>query len=212
MGMAAPPPDRRIIEVFADLGCPFTHIGLRRFTERRAQLGREDVRLRVRAWPLEIVNGAPLDPAFIAEEIDEIRPQVAPDLFTGFRARAFPSSSLPGMALEAAGYEHGGAIGEAVSLELRDRLFERGEDISDAGILARVASAHGISYDPEDLSAPRRDHELGVERGVIGSPHFFTPEGSFFCPALEVHRDDEGHLVVASDPDGFDRFLGACFP
>ena len=82
------------IEVFADVACPFTHVGLRRLVERRDELGRTDVRLRVRAWPLEVVNGEPLDPAFIEEEVDDIRAQVAPDLFTGFRRGAFPASTL----------------------------------------------------------------------------------------------------------------------
>ena len=56
-----------VIEVFADVACPFTHIGLRRLVEQRAALGRDDVTLLVRAWPLELVNGKPLDPAFIYE-------------------------------------------------------------------------------------------------------------------------------------------------
>jgi hypothetical protein len=51
-----------IIEVFADAGCPFTHVGLRRLVEHRDHAGRDDVVLRVRAWPLELVNGHPLDP------------------------------------------------------------------------------------------------------------------------------------------------------
>lgn len=82
------------IEVWADVWCPFAHIGIRRLVEERDRRG-SAVHLRVRAWPLELVNGRPLDAAFIAEEIDEIRPQVAPDLFVGFRQDAFPSSSTP---------------------------------------------------------------------------------------------------------------------
>ena len=50
------------LEVFADVCCPFTHVGLRRIVRRRAELGRDDVVLVVRAWPLELVNGVPLDP------------------------------------------------------------------------------------------------------------------------------------------------------
>ena len=84
--------DMTAIEVFADVTCPFTHVGLRRLVDLRTQLGRPDVHLRVRAWPLEIVNGQPLDPDFIAEEVDDIRGQVAPDLFEGF---AQPRSRAP---------------------------------------------------------------------------------------------------------------------
>ena len=56
------------IEVFADIACPFTHVGLRRFVQRREELGRPDVTLLVRAWPLEVVNGQPLDPAATADK------------------------------------------------------------------------------------------------------------------------------------------------
>jgi predicted DsbA family dithiol-disulfide isomerase len=199
------------IEVFAEVGCPFTHIGLRRFTARRQELGRDDVRLRVRAWPLEIVNGQPLDADFIAEEVEEIRPQVAPDLFAGFTADSFPASSLPALALEAAAYEVDLLVGERVSLDLRDRLFEQGQDIGDPTVLDRIASGHGVSFDPGDSTAPKRDHREGVARGVVGSPHFFTPTGGFFCPSLDVRRDDAGHLVVSPDPAGLQAFLDACF-
>lgn len=199
-----------VIEVFADVGCPFTHVGLRRFVTRRAELGRDDVTLWVRAWPLEIVNGTPMDPHFIAEEVDDIRTQVAPDLFAGFREATFPATSLPAMALAATAHRQGAAVGEQVSLELRDLLFEQGLDVADADVLASVAARHGLVPDDDDLARVHADHAEGVERGVIGSPHFFTPAGGFFCPALEVHRDGEGQLQVAPDPAGFERFLADC--
>lgn len=66
-----------MIEVFADVVCPFTHVGLRRLVERRHELGSSAV-LRVRAWPLELVNGEPLAADVVAEEVRELREQVAP--------------------------------------------------------------------------------------------------------------------------------------
>ena len=62
----------KIIDVYADIWCPFAHVGIRRVTDRRDALG-VDTRLRVRAWPLELVNGKPMDAAFIGEEVVEIR-------------------------------------------------------------------------------------------------------------------------------------------
>jgi predicted DsbA family dithiol-disulfide isomerase len=198
-----------VIEVFADVGCPFTHVGLRRFVERRDELGRDDVRLRVRSWPLEIVNGQPLDPGFILEEIDEIRDQAAPDLFLGFRVESFPATSLPAMELTAMAYETGVASGERVSLEVRDLLFEQGVDVSAPDVIADVARAHGLAV-PDGDQRVRHDHAEGVTRGVIGSPHFFTPAGDFFCPSLDVGRDAAGHLRVTADPVGFAQFLDSC--
>lgn len=198
-----------VIEVFADVACPFTHVGLLRFVERRDQLGRDDVRLRVRSWPLEIVNGHPLDPHFIAEEIDDIRAQIASPCFARFSETSFPASSLPAMALAAAGYERDIATGERLSLALRDLLFEQGVDIADSAVLSRLADEHDVRADLTDVRRVVADHAEGVQRGVIGSPHFFTPAGSFFCPALDVHRDDTGHLRVAPG-DRFDQFIASC--
>lgn len=202
------------IEVFADVACPFTHVGLRRFVERRdADPALAEVRLRVRSWPLEIVNGEPLDPQFIADEVDEIREQVASDLFRAFDPAAFPATSLPAMALAAAGYAVDVATGEAISLELRDLLFEQGRDISDPDVLRRVAHRHGLDIDLDDppVDLVLADHAEGKERGVQGSPHFFTPAGSFFCPSLDISRDAAGHLRITADPVGFGQFLDSCF-
>jgi predicted DsbA family dithiol-disulfide isomerase len=200
-----------MIEVFADVGCPFTHVGLRRFVERRAELGRDDLVLRVRSWPLEIVNGQPLDAHFIAEEVDDLRTQAAPDLFVGFDEAAFPSSFLPAMSVAAAAYEVDPTVGERVSLELRDLVFEHGVDVGRTEVLVELAGRHGVQVDPSDHAAVLAEHALGLQRGVIGSPHFFTPGGDFFCPSLDVGRDAAGHLRVTADPEGFARFLDTCF-
>jgi hypothetical protein len=54
------------LEVYADIGCPFAHVGLRAAIHERSRLGRDDVKLVIPAWPLELVNGAPLHTASMA--------------------------------------------------------------------------------------------------------------------------------------------------
>jgi predicted DsbA family dithiol-disulfide isomerase len=200
-----------VIQVFADVGCPFAHVGLVRFVERREAAGRLDVRLHVRSWPLEIVNGRPMDPQFIAEEIDQIADQLATGLFDGFDTGAFPATSIPSLALAAAAYRSGIETGEAVSLELRRLCFRDGRDVADGSVLAETASRHEIAVTSDDVDQVHADLADGREMGVVGSPHFFTPDGDFFCPALDVGHDAAGHLRIAPDPAGFDRFLDACF-
>jgi len=207
-GISRPDP---VLEVFADVCCPFTHVGLRRLADHRRRVGRSDVVLWVRAWPLETVNGAPLDPEMIAEEVDALRASVAPDLFGSFDPSMFPSTSIPAMALAAAGYRRDARTGEAVSLELRDLLFEHARDISDPAVLADVERRFMVRSDPRDVESVRTDHADGRERGVTGSPHFFTTHDSFFCPTLDITRDDDGHLKIAQDEAGFDRFMAVCF-
>lgn len=202
----------RVVEVFADVGCAFSHLGLRRFVDARRRAGRDDVALHVRAWPLQLVNGKPIDPERMSQVVERLKEGPGAGEFTGFRREAFPSSTLPSMALAAAAYQEGLEVGEAVSLELRDLLFERGVDVGDASVLAELAERRGVAFDPPVAVAQvRADHREGVERGVIGSPHFFTPSGSFFCPALDISRDDAGALQVEMDEAGFGAFLDACF-
>ena len=200
-----------VIEVFADVACPFTHVGLRRFVAERAKRDRPDVSLWVRAWPLEIVNGEPLDPRFIAEEVNDIRRQIAPDLFAGFREAAFPASSLPALALAAAAHDADPATGEIVSLALRDLLFEHGTNIANPDVLQGLAASHHLAVDVGQTQRALDDHAEGAARGVVGSPHFFTPGGGYFCPALDIHRDTDGHLHISTDEAGFLTFIASCF-
>lgn len=202
-----------VIEVFADVGCPFAHLGLLAVVDQCRQRGRHDVVLRVRSWPLELVNGKPLDAGFIAEEVDEIRPQVAPDRFARFTAGSFPGSTLPAMELSAAAYAVDDRTGQAVALAVRDALFEQGRNVGDPGVLASIAAEHGVAWPPDPGRSPspaqqvRDDWDEGVRRGVVGSPHFFTSDGGYFCPALDVSRDADGHLRVTADRDVFTSFV-----
>src|SRR5688572_10592307 len=119
------------IEIFADVWCPFAHAGIRTMMERRRELGREDVALWIRAWPLEFVDAAPLEAHNVAHEVAALRAQVTTDWFVGFDEHRFPSTSLPALALAAAAYRRDTLTGERVSVALRDALFEEGRDIAD---------------------------------------------------------------------------------
>ena len=197
------------IDVYADIVCPFAYVGLTRLLQKRSQLGRDDVRFRIRAWPLELVNDAPLDAHFIAEEIDEIRPQVAADLFTGFDVDAFPASTLGGLALTNAAYASDDITGEAVAMDLRRTLFEDGRDVATRAVLDQVAARHGVlAMGTEE--AVLAEYAEGRARGVVGSPHFFVGDTSLFCPVLDIKRID-GALRVRVDEVAYDSFLAICF-
>lgn len=200
-----------VIEVFADVGCPFAYVGLRRLVARRAELGRDDVTLHVHAWPLELVNGVPLDPAFIAEEVEVLQDTVAPDLFAGFTEAAFPASSLPAMDLVQAAYERDVTTGEQVSLAVRIALFEEGRAVDDAAVLDAIGAAHGVTVDAGAARAGvLADWADGRARGVRGSPEFFVGGAAWFCPVLDISRVD-GVLQVRVDETSMPEFLAACF-
>ena len=200
------------LEVYADVWCPFAHVGIATTLKRRRELGRDDVALVIRAWPLELVNGIPLDPTSTAEHVEELRDQVAPGLFAGFDPGHFPTSSLRALALGAAAYRAGDSVGEAVGLALRDALFERGLDVSDPDVLAGIARAHGVALpEASDLRDVLDDWHRGEARGVKGSPHFFCGDLGVFCPGLDIARDAELHLQIHRNTEALSAFLERCW-
>lgn len=202
----------RVIEVYADVWCPFAHVGLRCVSERRALLKRQDVLLDIRAWPLELVNGKPLDPEDTALHVRELQSQVAPDLFGRFDPEHFPQTSLPALACVHAAYRKGTETGEAMSFALRDALFEEGLDISRADVLSEIAKSLDVdSFDAADEQAVLGDWDEGVRRGVKGSPHFYCGDSDVFCPSLNISRDESGNLKMTNNMAVLDKFLVDCF-
>lgn len=204
-------PPEAVVEVFADVTCPFTHVGLHRILEHRSKLQRSTPRLRVRAWPLELVNGAPFDGATLAAKVRALRQQVAPDLFAGFDPDSAPHSTLPALALVASAYAVDAATGEAVSLAVRDACFEDGRDVSDSMVLHDLAKEHGLGrLDERAQQSVLDDYDEGRRRGVRGSPEFFLGGRGYFCPTLQI-RDVNGALEITFDVDAMDEFLADLF-
>ena len=200
------------IQVYADVWCPFAYVGLRCVVERRTRFGRNEVALDIRAWPLELVNGSPLDPKTTALHVRELQAQVAPGQFTHFDPDHFPPTSLPALACIHAAYRKDLRTGEAVSFALRNALFEDGLDISRQHVLSEIANAHGVGPSTaEDEKSIVSDWQEGVRRGVKGSPHFFCGDHDVFCPSLDISKDGRGHIDVRTSLDDLDAFLGECF-
>ena len=65
---------------------------------------------------------------------------------------------------------------------------------------------------PTDADRAAVLHDLAAGRAlhVVGSPHFITASGDFFCPSLSIRHDDGGYSVTV-DPEGFSRFVRAVF-
>ena len=155
--MTAPIGSPTVVEVFADIWCPYAHVGIRRFVHRRWAARRDDLVLHVRAWPLELVNGEPLDARHVAEQVEDLRRQVAPELFGGFDSSRFPRTTLPALDLVNDAYASGVGVGERASLAVRDALFERSDDISDPAVLDRLRVDLALSPprpDARNLSSP----------------------------------------------------------
>ena len=145
---------------------------------------------------------APLTVDAVLVKAAALTDQLVVDDFSGLRADAWPATTIPALNLAAAAYERDAATGLAVSLELRAALFELGQDVGDPNVLARIAGAHDLPAPSVATSdAVQADYDGGVARGVKGSPHFFVASDDFFCPALDLGHDAEGHLTARFDAD-----------
>ncbi len=160
------------VEVFADVLCPFTHVGLRTLVEQRTRRGRTEPRLRIRAWPLELVNGNPLDPHHIAAEIVALRASVRPDLFAGFSVETFPTTSMAAFALTAAADRTGDpAVVEEVGLALRNAVFEEGLDIGRLDVIEPIATASAWTCSTGRTPPPRSTPTGPRDAPAVWSAH-----------------------------------------
>lgn len=198
------------IEVYADVLCPFAHAAIHLVLDRRPDEA-DRHRLQVRAWPLELINDEPADPGLVAAEVDRLRETTVPDLFVGFDRGNLPTTALPAFALAAAANRKGPAFGEAVSLELRHRLWDRGEDVSDPDVLAEIAERNELRVSDEDRASIEHDLSEGRARGVEGSPHFFAGGGGVFCPPFSVSIDEGNRVEITPEPERFDTFVATAF-
>lgn len=198
------------IEVFADITCPFAHVGFRRFVGERAARSRVDVQLHVRAWPLEPLNGEPVDGVQVAPKVAALRSSVAPDLFRGFDAAAYPRTSIPALRVVHGAYKRSVAEGERISLLVRNALFEEGRDISDPEVLRDLWPDADAEFHPSEPGPEVADWVEGQRRGVKGSPHYFVHDEDFYCPSLTIEHDGDD-LEINFDQAGFDAFVRSAF-
>ena len=199
--------DATIVEVFADITCPFTHVGLKRVVHHIAEIERP-VAVHVRAWPLEWVNGSGLEIDAVEMKAKALAEQLGVDDFSGLRHDRWPATTIPALGLAALAYQRDMATGLAVSLELRMALFEHGIDVGDPDVLAQIAANRGLPVPGESSrELVQADYDDGRQRGVSGSPHFFVGGDNFFCPALDLGHDEHGNLTARLDTVGLAAFF-----
>jgi len=201
-----------MIEIFADVWCPFAYVGIRRVFQYRDEIKRNDVPIFVRSWPLELVNNVPMAQAKALGNCDALRRQIAGDQFANTDLSNFPTTTLDALTLIARAYEQDVSAGEKASIVVREAIFELGQDVADESVLQKIATGLGVSYVPEaNHVLVRRDWEEGKARGVVGSPHFFNGTIGVFCPSLQLTRTEDSGLIIQANAEKLAAFLKTCF-
>jgi 2-hydroxychromene-2-carboxylate isomerase len=94
----------------------------------------------------------------------------------------FPQNTLKALRLALVAQKHG--VFETVHRELFDAIWVHERDLSDAGIVARIAANAGLAIDDiEDMAIKdelKANTNEAVERGAFGAPTFFVGEQMFF--------------------------------
>jgi predicted DsbA family dithiol-disulfide isomerase len=212
-----------VVTVYADLVCPFATFALHGLRATRDRL-RLDVRLDLRAFPLELANRRPHDLGLTELEKPVL---IRLDSHLGWRRwRAEPStwpvtSLLALEAVQAAKRPEVGGLVASDELDnaLRRALFLDSRCIAllpvilevaeecpdmDRGALA-VDMTHGMGR--VDVMA---QYAYAERKDVEASPHVFTPDGrNWVNPGMEFDRRGDYPVVTSYDPGAYEEILRA---
>jgi predicted DsbA family dithiol-disulfide isomerase len=213
------------IQVWSDLGCPWSHAVVWRLWDARRRLGLEArVGFDHHAFPLELFNAEPTPRWHIDVEapvVETIAPRAgwqawsAPD-------SAWPVTLLPPMeAVQAAKLQSLDAS-EALDRGLRRAMYAESRCISLRHVILEVATETD-AVDVARLAAAldegraRRvlldDWRTAQSDDVRGSAHLFAPDGTNAQnPGIEIGWEDDGspyghYWIQRDDPSAIDDFL-----
>lgn len=198
------------LQVWSDLGCPWSHVVVWRLWDARRRLGLEDaVRFDHHAFPLELFNAEPT-PKLRTDAEWPVAQQLAPR--AGWQAwdaaaHEWPVTMLPPMEAVQAAKLQSLAAAEELDRGLRRAFWAESRCISLRHVILEVATECDV-VDPaqlaEALDAGRARRALfddwTVARGeaVRGSAHLFAPDGTDAQnPGIEIGFRDDGSVVGA---------------
>jgi predicted DsbA family dithiol-disulfide isomerase len=220
-----PPTDPGTIQVWSDLGCPWSHVVVWRLWDARRRLGVEDrLRFDHRAFPLELFNDEPT-PRWHVDVEAPVAEALAPR--AGWRAWSAPDSTwpvtllLPLEAVQAAKLQSLAAA-ETLDRGLRRALFGESRCISLRHVVLEVASeADGVDVAmlAQALDDGRARHALiadwRIAQGdeIRGSAHVFLADGTNAQnPGIGVGWEDDGsaagrYWIDHDDPSAIEALV-----
>lgn len=213
------------IQVWSDLGCPWSHVVVWRLHDARRRLGLgEQVRLDHHAFPLELFNSEPTPRWHIDVEAPVAR-QLAPR--AGWQSWSAPDSTwpvtlLPPMEAVQAAKLQSLTASEALDRGLRRALYGESRCISLRHVILEVA-AETDSVDVTSLAealddgraraALTADWAVARTDAVRGSAHVFAPDGTNAeNPGIGIGWEDDGspagrYWIERDEPDVIDDLV-----
>lgn len=179
-----------VVEIYADLICPFCFIGTERLERAIASSAlQERVVVRHRAFLLQpdmpaegidvrtyLLTRTGREPSELFGPVEEMARESGLALDLTRQPRNYPTLAAHAL------LRHAEAKGTQRALEraLYRAHFMDASNISDASVLVALATPHGfteeevrrITTDPAELATVRADAEAAARRGVRGVPHF----------------------------------------
>src|SRR5919109_3563162 len=217
--------DPGTIQVWSDVGCPWSHAVVWRLWDARRRLGLERrVRFAHHPSPLELFNSEPTPRPKLEAEWPTVR-DLAPR--AGWEAwsapdHAWPVTMLPPLEAVQAAKDQSLTASEELDRALRRAFFAESRCISLRHVILEVASeCETVDLAPlsavlDDGRARRRlfdDWEVAKGEDVRGSAHLFLPDGTNAQnPGMRFHweggSEGSGALVVdGDDPTVYDDLV-----
>ncbi len=181
------------INYYMSLNSPWTYLGSARFAAMARRHG-YDVDIRpakfgevfAKTGGLPLPKRSPERRAYRMMELKRWRDHLG--LPINLEPKFFPSDEAPGTRLVIAAKLQG-KDAHAIATEIGRALWEREENIADAGVLAAAAARAGLDA-PAIRKAGPSDAELdalhdkytveALAQGVFGAPSYVLPSGEFF--------------------------------
>lgn len=212
-----------VVTVYGDLACPFASLAIAGLRAARDRLGL-DLKLDIRAFPLELVNGRPH--RFGVLEVEKpVLVGIAPHLgWQRWRAdpTTWPASTLlPLEAVQAAKRPEVGGLAASEELDsaLRRALFVDSRCIAVLQVILEVAE-ECAGVDRTALLAAIRagagraevfSHLDQQERGAVhGSPHVFVASGrDWLNPGIDLDHAGDYPVIKRHDSGVYEEIVRA---
>ncbi len=213
------------IVVYADIGCPWSHLAVHRLLATREEMGlNNEVVLDHRVFALELVNDEPTPKRTLDAEIPvlgALDPDAGWQMWQG-DDWGWPSTVLPAMEAVQAAKEQGLRAAEQLDRALRVAFFGESRSIALPHVILEVATGCP-AVDVDALAAALDDgrarravleqHRLAEAADEVnGSPHVFLSDGTaWHNPGIEMHwQGEQGRgfpVVTTYDPNVYGDLL-----